>query len=202
VTFVDVDHGFAAGGTPAKYNGSQLLEATDDGGRSWQVRWSTPFDGYGGGGGKDNGVIRLAFADDRHGYALTGGCVDGQSGPCGGDLFATSDAGNSWHPLNREGLVVAIADDQLAYLSGSPNFQNPPLSRTTDAGADWSTSPAPRRSPVSQSPAPATRSGGRPTSAPSPVPTVESVGRRPTPQRSARCAATRIRCRPRNLTTC
>jgi photosystem II stability/assembly factor-like uncharacterized protein len=138
VTFVDADHGFAAGGTPAKYDGSDLVEATDDGGRTWQVRWSTPLDPAigGGGGGFDNEIIRLVFADAQHGYAVSGGCVDGQNGPCGGNLYVTSDAGYSWHAAGRDGLGVAAAGADV-YLSGLPQRNGPSLAVSADAGQHW-----------------------------------------------------------------
>jgi photosystem II stability/assembly factor-like uncharacterized protein len=139
VTFVDAQHGFAAGGTPAKYNGSEIVEATDDGGRTWQVRWSTPLDpSTGTGYGVDNEIVRLVFADAQHGYALSGGCVDGQNGPCGGNLYVTSDAGYSWHAAGRDGLGVAAAGADV-YLSGRPQDDNGAsvLAISNDAGQQW-----------------------------------------------------------------
>jgi hypothetical protein len=140
VTFVDAEHGFAAGGTPAKYDGSDIVEATDDGGRTWQVRWSTPIDPSigGGGGGFDNEIVRLVFADAQHGYALSGGCVDGQNGPCGGNLYVTSDAGYSWHAAGRDGLGLAAAGEDV-YLSGRPQDDNGAsvLAISDDAGQQW-----------------------------------------------------------------
>lgn len=137
VTFVDAMHGFAAGGTPAKYDGSEIVEATDDGGRSWQVRWSTPLDPVSGSGyGVDNEIVRLVFADAEHGYALTGGCVDGQNGPCGGNLYATSDAGYTWHAAGRSGLGLAAAAADV-YLTGRPQDNGPSLAVSTDAGQHW-----------------------------------------------------------------
>ena len=137
VTFVDLEHGFAAGGTPAKYDGSEIVEATDDGGRTWQVRWSTPLDpSTGSGYGVDNEIVRLVFADARHGYALNGGCVDGQNGPCGGNLYVTSDAGYSWHAAGRDGLGVAAAGADV-YLSGLPQREGASLAISTDAGQHW-----------------------------------------------------------------
>jgi photosystem II stability/assembly factor-like uncharacterized protein len=138
VTFVDPDHGFAAGGTPAKYDGSDIVEATDDGGRTWQVRWSTPLDpSIGDGrGGPDNEIVRLAFADAQHGYAVSGGCVDGQNGPCGGNLYVTSDAGHSWQLTGRDGLGVATAGTDV-YLSDLPQRDGPSLAISTDDGQHW-----------------------------------------------------------------
>ena len=139
VTFVDAQHGFAAGGTPAKYDGSEIVEATDDGGRTWQVRWSTPLDpGTGSGYGVDNEIVRLVFADTQHGYALNGGCIDGQNGPCGGNLYVTSDAGYSWHAAGRDGLGLAVAGADV-YLSGRPQDANGAsvLAISTDAAQQW-----------------------------------------------------------------
>ncbi|HEY5050156.1 MAG TPA: hypothetical protein VII50_04595, partial [Acidothermaceae bacterium] len=137
VTFVDPEHGFAAGGTPAKYNGSELVEATDDGGRTWQVRWSTPLDpGTGSGYGVDNEIVRLVFTDAQHGYALNGGCIDGQNGPCGGNLYTTSDGGYSWHAAGREGLGMAAAGADV-YLSGRGQRNGASLAISTDTGQHW-----------------------------------------------------------------
>lgn len=138
VTFVDAEHGFAAGGTPEKYDGSDIVEATDDGGQTWQVRWSTPLDPGidGGGGGQDNEIVRLDFADAEHGYAVTGGCVDGQNGPCGGNLYVTSDAGHTWELTGRAGLGVAAVGTNV-YLSELPQRGGPSLAISTDAGQHW-----------------------------------------------------------------
>ncbi len=138
VTFVDAQHGFAAGGTPAKYDGSDFVEATDDGGRTWQVRWSTPFDPSisGGNGGPDNEIVRLVFSDAKHGYAVSGGCVGGQNGPCGGNLYVTADAGHSWQLTGREGLGVATAGTAV-YLSGLPQREGPSLAISRDDGQHW-----------------------------------------------------------------
>ena len=138
VTFVDAQHGFAAGGTPAKYDGSDFVEATDDGGRTWQLRWSTPFDPSisGGNGGPDNEIVRLVFSDAKHGYALSGGCVGGQNGPCGGNLYVTADAGHSWQLTGREGLGVATAGTAI-YLSGLPQREGPSLAISGDDGQHW-----------------------------------------------------------------
>ncbi|MGH8888550.1 MAG: WD40/YVTN/BNR-like repeat-containing protein, partial [Acidothermaceae bacterium] len=140
VAFVDSDHGFAAGGTPTKYDGSDVVEATDDGGRTWHVQWSTPYepDGDGGGGGGfDNEMVRLAFADTRHGYALTGGCVDGQNGPCGGGLYVTADAGRSWQRAGRTGRALAATTTGTVYLSGDARDGDAAVAVSTDAGRDW-----------------------------------------------------------------
>jgi photosystem II stability/assembly factor-like uncharacterized protein len=139
VTFVDAQHGFAAGGTPAKYDGSEFVEATDDGGRTWQVRWRSPPDPVSGSGyGVDNEIVRLVFTDAQHGYALNGGCVDGQNGPCGGNLYVTSDAGYSWHAAGRAGLGLAAAGADV-YLSGRPQDDDggSVLAISNDAAQHW-----------------------------------------------------------------
>ena len=139
VMFVDREHGFAAGGTPTKFGGSQIVEATEDGGRTWKVRWSTPLNAetYGAGGNADGEVIRLAFTDARHGFALTGGCTMGQNGPCGGRLYATSDAGHHWRTTGLPGLAVAASATGDVYVSGTQRGDSPALAISIDAGHHW-----------------------------------------------------------------
>jgi photosystem II stability/assembly factor-like uncharacterized protein len=140
IEFVDSQHGFAAGGTPTKYAGSQFLEATADGGRTWQVRWATPYvaDGSGRGDGAD-GVVRLSFADVDHGYALTGGCTGGENGPCGGAVYVTSDGGAHWTPTGQSGNCVVALDDNVALIGVSSPGGGGHLARTADGGKSWTT---------------------------------------------------------------
>ena len=94
VEFLDAHTGFVGGGEPyyARDRPFQALLSTRDGGRSWRTvfrgrvaeRANLPLN-------------RLAFADPRHGLAVSAGCKTGQNGPCGGALLATLDGGRSWH---------------------------------------------------------------------------------------------------------
>ncbi|BEP16144.1 hypothetical protein acdb102_44550 [Acidothermaceae bacterium B102] len=135
VDFLDALHGFAAGGTPNHYGGSQLLLATEDGGRTWQQRFST---GTPGGGGEQfpDGFAQVRFRTLTDGLALSGACVGGADGPCGGSLWRTTDGGHSWHDTGLLGVDLSAVGG-TATLTGL-GAVDAGLSVSTDGGATWS----------------------------------------------------------------
>jgi photosystem II stability/assembly factor-like uncharacterized protein len=130
VQFINARDGFAAGGTPAKFNGAQVVEATSDGGAGWQTRWRTPPET---GPNGDNEMVRLDMVDRLHGWALTGGCVIGQNGPCGGSVYVTADGGSHWYHSPQTAVSLAGLDADQA-LVGQPRTGT---AVTVDAGQAW-----------------------------------------------------------------
>ena len=147
VDFVDALHGFAAGGTPNHYGGSQLLLATDDGGRTWQPRFST---GAPGGGGEQfpDGFAQVHFHTTGDGLAVSGACVGGGDGPCGGQVWRTTDGGRSWHDTRLLGVQLATAGS-TAVLTGSYATEAG-VAVSLDGGVTWSRAVAPADHAISQ----------------------------------------------------
>lgn len=131
VQFLDATDGFAAGGAPAKLNGAQVVEATTDGATSWQTRWRTPPET---GTANADEIVRLDMVDAQHGWALTGGCVGGENGPCGGSVYVTSDGGATWNRTAQTAVSIAgisaaraVAGDSRTGISAV----------TIDGGRTW-----------------------------------------------------------------
>jgi hypothetical protein len=137
VGFVDSLHGFALGGTPNHYGGSQLAYATDDGGRTWHRRFATSPIGEGGPQFPD-GFAELAFTSVENGFALSGACVGGGDGPCGGGLWRTTDGGRSWQDTGQKGLELS-ASGTTVLLSGGWSTRSG-LDISTDGGRSWTLS--------------------------------------------------------------
>ena len=137
VQFISARQGFAAGGQPAKFGGEQLIEATSDGGRTWQARWRTPVEN-----GPDPGdaVLRLDMLNARQGWAVTGGCVAGQNGPCPGSVYATADGGFRWYPTGQDAIAIAGLGAGRA-VTVDDRAQT--TSITGDSGRTWTTQTAP-----------------------------------------------------------
>ncbi|MDX6255081.1 MAG: hypothetical protein QOJ11_1415 [Frankiales bacterium] len=135
VDFVDSVHGFAAGGSPNHYGGSQLVLATVDGGRTWQQRFSTGVPG-GGGDRYPDGFAEVRFSTPTDGLALSGACVGGGDGPCGGQLWRSTDGGRTWHDTGLLGVELTRSGG-TAVLTGSPQTQAG-LAVSVDGGRTWS----------------------------------------------------------------
>jgi photosystem II stability/assembly factor-like uncharacterized protein len=130
VQFLSARQGFAAGGMPAKFNGGQVVEATDDGGLTWHTReFIRP------GVRAEVAIVRLDMLTATRGWALAGGCVLGQNGPCGGGIEVTADGGHSWFQTSQVATSLAglggdraLAGDDLSEVMAS----------TSDDGRHWS----------------------------------------------------------------
>jgi photosystem II stability/assembly factor-like uncharacterized protein len=137
VQFISATDGFAAGGQPAKFGGEQLVEATTDGGRTWRTRWRTPVEN---GRDADNAILRLDMLSARRGWAITGGCVGGQNGPCPGMVYTTADGGARWYPTTHDAIAIASRGAVRAVTADD-------LTRTTsltgDGGRIWATRTTP-----------------------------------------------------------
>lgn len=131
VQFLDATNGFAAGGLPAKLNGAQVVEATTDGASSWQTRWRTAPET-----GTDNAdeIVRLDMVDAEHGWAITGGCVGGENGPCGGSVYVTSDGGAIWNRTNQTAVSIAGLSASRAVTGDSRTGIS---AVTIDGGRTW-----------------------------------------------------------------
>jgi len=137
VQFVSSRIGFAAGGVPAKFGGEQLVEATTNGGQTWQPRWRTPTEN---GANADDAVLRLDMLTARQGWAVTGGCVGGQNEPCPGTVYVTSDGGYRWQRTSQRAIALvalgparALAVDDITQTAAA----------TTDGGRTWITQSRP-----------------------------------------------------------
>ena len=136
VQFTDARRGFAAGGQNVKFGGGQVFEATVDGGRTWQTRWRTRPEN---GPVSDNGIVRIAMTGLRNGFVLTGGCTDGENGPCGGTVYATTDGGFRWLHTTQGAampgaLSVAVLGSGRAIAAGPAGAGT---AITSDAGLTW-----------------------------------------------------------------
>lgn len=140
VDFVDALHGFATGGTPNHYGGSQLVLATTDGGVTWRQRFSTGPPG-GGGDTYPDGFAEVRFGTPTDGLAVSGACVGGGDGPCGGQLWRSSDGGRTWQDTGGVGVELARSG-RTAVLTGSPQTEAG-LAVSLDGGSTWSRSTAP-----------------------------------------------------------
>jgi photosystem II stability/assembly factor-like uncharacterized protein len=137
VQFIGARLGFAAGGQPAKFGGEQLVEATSDGGRTWHSRRRTPAEN---GPGAGNAILRLDMLNARQGWAVTGGCVEGQNGPCPGTVYATADGGFRWYRTSQDAIAIAGLGAGRAVIADNRAQMT---SITSDGGRTWSTQTAP-----------------------------------------------------------
>jgi hypothetical protein len=129
VSFLDRRRGFAAGGTAAKFGGSQLLEQTVDGGETWHSVWRTEAPTA---GPSNDQVVRMTISPSGVGWMLTGGCTMGADGPCGGRLMAGTNGGHRWSPTDRGGLAVASTQSGVTLLATDHD-----LARTVGSGTHW-----------------------------------------------------------------
>jgi photosystem II stability/assembly factor-like uncharacterized protein len=137
VQFISARLGFAGGGQPAKFGGEQLVEATTDGGRTWHMRWRTPVEnGLDG----NSAVLRLDMVSARQGWAVTGGCVGGENGPCPGTIYATTDGGFRWQATSQDGITIASLGTGRA-VSADDRYHT--TSVTSNGGRAWSTQTSP-----------------------------------------------------------
>src|ERR1700731_2551728 len=133
VDFSDRLHGFAAGGNYAKYEARPWrgLLATDDGGRSWSVRYQSPD------ADRTNPITRLQFVDATHGWAAIGGCTEGQNGPCGGPVMLTGGGGRSWHTTEQAAVQLSPTSPTEAWTVDGQSLTAGIPWHTTDAGNTW-----------------------------------------------------------------
>ena len=138
VQFVTAELGFAAGGLAAKFGGGALVEATTDGGRTWQVRWRPPTENR---PNAATGILRLDMLSASQGWAASGGCVGGQNGPCPGIVYVTVDGGVRWQPTSQQAIAIAglgggraIAVDDRAQTTAV----------TADGGRSWAVQTRPQ----------------------------------------------------------
>ncbi len=75
----------------------------------------------------------------RNGFVLTGGCTDGENGPCGGTVYATTDGGFRWLHTTQGAampgaLSVAVLGSGRAIAAGPAGAGT---AITSDAGLTW-----------------------------------------------------------------
>lgn len=134
VQFISPRQGFAAGGLPEKFGGAQVVEETSDGGLTWRTTWRTTVQN---GRHADSGIVRLDMVSARNGWALTGGCVGGQNGPCGGTVYSTHDGGLRWYRTGQGATsVTGLGSGGSRALAGDDFTAT--LAITTNGGRTWS----------------------------------------------------------------
>lgn len=131
VQFVSASLGFAAGGEPAQAGGEQFVEATTDGGQTWQARWRTTIEN---GPNADGAILWLDMVTASQGWAATGGCSTGQNGPCPGTVYVTSDGGYQWQRTSHSAIAVVGLGAGRA-LAADDRAQTAAL--TSDGGRTW-----------------------------------------------------------------
>jgi photosystem II stability/assembly factor-like uncharacterized protein len=138
VQFVDATHAVAVGGIEAKVGGGRIIETTADGGLNWQVTNESPTrqsyrspDGFGG----------VDFLTPTTGFVFGGVCVDSLGGPCGGDLYWTTDGGRHLSRLPdpaREGwLSIARTGSDRFVAAATGRNGHDAIGETTDGGHHW-----------------------------------------------------------------
>lgn len=130
IWFVDSDHGWIVGGHYQVPGG--LLGRTRDGGRSWQF---TSGIAPGVSGAAWSGLSAVRFFDAQRGLV----------GSANGAIFATTDGGENWAPVQHGGGTIgALAgfdfiDPETGWAVGAGGVQ-----RTQDGGLRWSRTTARR----------------------------------------------------------
>ena len=139
LSFPDATHGFAAGGNFSKFGmfPQRALLATTDGGAHWSKLYADGGNAEGGGPDDDGPWAALRFVSDQRGYALVGGCTIGANGPCGGNLWTTTDGGAHWSKDSASGLRLALAGPDDVWLAGDGPEGSSSLWHSTDGGTSW-----------------------------------------------------------------
>jgi photosystem II stability/assembly factor-like uncharacterized protein len=138
--------GFAAGGGYAKYETFPQLGVlrSSDGGAHWRSRYERGGNPSGRPVGPTGPFAQIQFTDARYGYALVGGCTEGENGPCPGDLWISNDGGRSWRETHQIGTDLALATPTDAWLvNARPETAGNVLWHSSDRGRSW-TPVAPR----------------------------------------------------------
>lgn len=134
LAFWDAQHGLVAGvfgvrsGTP---EGSNLIEATSDGGRSFSIALRT-----------DGPIADVDALDATHAWAVAGPCA---MGTCERQMLFSSDGGRTWTRLSNgpfERVSFASATDGWAVGHLFPTLTQD-LESTTDGGRTWRSLPVP-----------------------------------------------------------
>ncbi len=105
--------GYAVGGVLER-DPQRAVIATGDGGNSWTVRFT----------GHDPEFNSLgffsvpAFPTVNDGYVLQAGCKYGEEDSCGGQLWATTNAGASWTPTDISGARLSVPSPGHVHVVG------------------------------------------------------------------------------------
>ncbi|HYL13973.1 MAG TPA: YCF48-related protein [Terriglobales bacterium] len=115
--------GYAVGGSDSCTGGAHplVMAKTEDGGESWRIF-------VGPGEGNMSFIDGVFFLDERNGYVRVNTCFEQSK------LYATSDAGDTWHGLVASpGPDIRFADPEVGW-----SFESTKLIFTTDGGKHWS----------------------------------------------------------------
>ena len=140
VSFPTATEGFVAGGNYSKYGlaPQRAVMATSDAGGHWAQVYAQGGNSTGTGYPADGPFAELSFVDPSHAYALVGGCTMGANGPCGGDLWSTSDGGHSWTASNQRSLRLALNGSRDVWLvAGGLGGGGEVMWHSTDGAASW-----------------------------------------------------------------
>lgn len=139
LSFPNSEDGFAAGGNFYKdgFYPQLAVLATSDGGRHWTTRDAQGGNTEGGGTG-EGPFAQLQFVTPNVGYALGGGCVMGENGPCGGALWSTADGGRTWTQRSVSGLNLANdGPENLWLVDAGARGGGDVMWHSTDGAATW-----------------------------------------------------------------
>ena len=137
ITFWDAQHGLATGwfGVPGGFAlEKSLIQATDDGGRTWKTVLTAP--------PASAPIVDLDAVDQDHVWAVGGPCA---MGTCDRKLLFSNDGGRTWTPIftgSLEKVSFASASDGWAvghlFPTGSQRLES-----TSDGGRTWRSTPVP-----------------------------------------------------------
>jgi hypothetical protein len=108
-----------------------VVEATTDGGQTWQARLRTPISN---GPNAVSPFLRLNMLTAGQGWAVSGGCTIGENGPCPGTVYVTSDGGFHWQPTSLRAIAIAGLGAGRAVAA---NDRAQTAAVTTDGGRTW-----------------------------------------------------------------
>lgn len=132
ITFADAQHGWCTGVSTTD-NGLNYVLVTSDGGQSWTAREFHEMHAF----------LGISFVDDQHGW-LAKSEYPSETGPPGGYVLKTSDAGVTWQTaFHIVGSLtdVFFVDSSHGWAIGSDANGNGALYATTDAGQTWAQQP-------------------------------------------------------------
>jgi photosystem II stability/assembly factor-like uncharacterized protein len=137
--FLDATHAIAVGGSAIKFNGGRVIETSSDSGSTWTTTDHVPM--------RSNfrrmkeGFARADFTSPTTGFVRGGICGNTEEGPCGGELYATTDAGRHLtrlpdpSPDGWSSIALTGADSLVA--AGVSEGPDSVSGTSSDGGRGW-----------------------------------------------------------------